>query len=70
MELTFSHKNIKNAPKSRIVDTKQLLNACRRCQTSRKTRKPPHNQAGQQEKEKEGMWWSREKQESFVISQH
>ena len=56
MELTFSHKNIKNTPKSRTVHTKQLLNACRRSQTSEKTRKPPHNQVGQQEKEKEGIW--------------
>ena len=56
MELTFSHKNIKTTLKSRTVHTKQLLNACGRSRTSEKMRKPPHNQVGQQEKEKEGIW--------------
>ena len=55
MELTFSHKNIKTTLKSRTVHTKQLLNACGRSRTSEKMRKPPHNQVGQQEKEKEGI---------------
>jgi hypothetical protein len=53
VELTFSHKNIKNTSTSGTIHTEHLLNAGRRPQTSKKVRKPPHNWVGQKVKEKE-----------------
>ena len=55
MELTFSHKNIKNTSTSGTIHTEHLLNAGRRPQTSKKVRKPPHNWVGQKKKSRMGM---------------
>ena len=53
MELTSSHKNIKNTSTSGRIHTEHLVNAGRRPQTSKRARKPPGNQVGQKEKVKE-----------------
>ena len=53
MELTFSHKYIKNTSTCVMILTEHLMNAGRRSQTSKRTRKSPRNRGGQEEKKKE-----------------
>ena len=48
--------NTTNTSTRRTIHPQQLLNVDRGPQTSKETRKPPHNQVGQKEKEKEGIW--------------
>ena len=55
MELISSHKFIKNTSTSGMIYTEHLVNASRRPQTSKRTRKPPHDQAGQRKKERKGI---------------
>ena len=57
MELTSSHKYIKNRPTHGMVLREHLLNAGRRPQTSERARKSPHNWVGQKKKDREkGIW--------------
>ena len=53
-ELTYSHKNI-NISVSGMIYTEHLVNASRRPQTSKRTRKPPHDQVGQRKKKRKGI---------------
>ena len=52
MELTFSHKNIKNRSTSGTIHTEHLQNDRKRCQTSRRARKSTCNKVGKKEKER------------------
>ena len=52
-EFTSFHRNIEDISTSGTIHREQLLSADRRPQTPKKTIKPPCNQVGQKEKEKE-----------------
>ena len=53
MELTSSHKYIKNTPTCGTILTEHLLNTGRRPQTSKRARKSLRNRVGQKKKKKE-----------------